>query len=133
LLGENLDQAVYDDTNVIGGPVFARTNATLLRPSDDELNRVAQSAPDPNVRYFYRFQAADLAWKAALLLPDNSDETARVLCEAGTWIKYLDPKKADVFYKALVHRCHGTALGETADRKRWFPILDSEGNLVPGQ
>jgi hypothetical protein len=112
---------------------LGRTNATLLRASDDELSRIAQSAPDPDVRKFYRFQAAALAWQAALLLPDNSDETARVLCEAGTWIKYLDPKKADVFYKALVRRCRGTALGAAADRKRWFPILDDEGNMVPGQ
>lgn len=133
LFGENLDGSIYSDTNVVGGPVFGRTNATLLRASDDELSRIARSAPDPDVRNFYRFQAAALAWQAALLLPDNSDETARVLCEAGTWIKYLDPKKADVFYKALVRRCRGTALGAAADRKRWFPILDDEGNMVPGQ
>ena len=113
-----------------GVTAAGRTNAAVLRASEDELLRAGQSAPDPDVRFHYRFVAAALAWKAALLMPDNSDETARVLCEAGTWIKIRDPQKADVFYKALVNRCRRTAIGAEADRKRWFPILDESGNLV---
>jgi len=133
LLGDDFGGGEYWGTNIESGTLFARTNATVLRPTEDELRRASQSAPDPDVRYFYRFQAAALAWQAALLMPDNSDETARVLCEAGSWIKYLNPQKADVFYKALVRRCRRTALGAEADRKRWFPILDEAGNLAPSQ
>jgi hypothetical protein len=131
LFGENFGGGEYWRGDVSGGTVSLRTNATVLRGSEDELSRARQSAPDPDVRYFYKFKAADLAWQAAVLMPDNSDDTARVLCESGTWIKYLDPKKADVFYKALVNRCRHTAIGAEADRKRWFPILDEAGNLVP--
>ena len=76
-----------------------------------------------------RFPSAILAWEAAQLMPNNSDETARVLCLGGSWIKIHDPQAADVFYKALVRRCRKTAIGAEADRLRWFPILDESGNL----
>jgi hypothetical protein len=56
-------------------------------------------------------------------MPNNSDETARVLCLGGCWIKDRDPETADIFYKALVRRCSRTALGAEAERLRWFPRL----------
>ena len=57
-------------------------------------------------------------------MPDNSDETARVLCEVlGYGSKIRAPRFADRFYKALVKRCPNTALGKAADEKRWFPEL----------
>lgn len=99
--------------------------------SEDELRRAQSHQPDPALRFHYRYQAAFLAWEAAKLMPDNSDETARVLCRAGSWIKYLDPPTADLFYKALVRRCRKTAIGEQADRMRWFPVLDEQGNPKP--
>ncbi|HEU0038710.1 MAG TPA: LysM domain-containing protein, partial [Verrucomicrobiae bacterium] len=77
------------------------------------------------------YQAAFLAWEAAKLMPDNSDETARVLCTAGSWLKRRDPQTADSFYKALVQRCRKTAIGDQADRMRWFPALDENGNMIP--
>ncbi|MBE0539986.1 MAG: LysM peptidoglycan-binding domain-containing protein [Verrucomicrobia bacterium] len=99
--------------------------------SEDELRRARGHKPDPDVRFHYRYQAAFLAWEAAKLMPDNSDETARVLCRAGSWIKYVDPPTADIFYKALVRRCRKTAIGDQADRMRWFPVLDEQGNPKP--
>lgn len=32
----------------------------------------------------------------------------------------LEPTTADRLYKALVNRCGNTALGNEADRRRWF-------------
>ncbi len=75
------------------------------------------------------FTSAALAWEAARLIPDNSDETARILCMGGTWIKVVDPQAADLLYKALVRRCRRTAIGAEADRLRWFPRLDGDGLL----
>ncbi|MDB6031606.1 MAG: hypothetical protein JWM16_1944 [Verrucomicrobiales bacterium] len=75
------------------------------------------------------FPSAILAWKAAQLLPNNQDETARALCMGGSWIKNIDPNAADIFYKALVRRCRKTAMGNEADRLRWFPVLDEQGNM----
>lgn len=86
-------------------------------------------------RFHYRYLAANLAWEAAALMPDNNDDTARVLCEAGTWLKNRDPKSADRFYKALVKRCGTTELGKAADKKRWFPPIaetaDAKNNPAP--
>lgn len=102
------------------------TNLVLLPVSAEERRRVTATAPYPDRSWHYRFAAAILGWEAAKLMPNNSDETARVLCEAGTWIKYLDPHAADFYYKALVRRCRQTALGQEADRRRWFPALPAE-------
>ena len=51
--------------------------AKVLVASEDELNRAAQHHVDPEKRFHYRYQAATLAWEAAKLMPDNSDETRR--------------------------------------------------------
>ena len=99
--------------------------------SDDEIGRALRHGVEPEKRFHYRYQAAELAWEAAALMPDNSDETARVLWTAGTWLKNRDPQAADKFYKALARRCRKTALGNQADKMRWFPELDENGNLIP--
>ncbi|MDB6037581.1 MAG: LysM domain protein [Verrucomicrobiales bacterium] len=104
-----------------------------LRPSNDELRRANDEPADPCVRFHYRYVAADLGWAAAHLLPDNTDAKARILCEVGTWIKYLDPVSADRFYKELVRKCRKTTVGQLADAIRWFPSLDEDGNLSPKQ
>jgi hypothetical protein len=39
---------------------------------------------------------------------------------AKRWLKTLDPKAADRFYKAWVRRCGRTALGRKADQQRWL-------------
>jgi hypothetical protein len=70
--------------------------------------------------------AADLAWLAAGLMPDNDAVTAETLCEGGRYLMYTDARRADRFYKALVRRCRNTPLGAEADRKRWFPKVDRE-------
>jgi hypothetical protein len=64
-------------------------------------------------------------------MPNNSDETARILCTAGSWLKAREPLLADRFYKALVRRCRKTVIGAKADEIRWFPELDPDGNLWP--
>jgi hypothetical protein len=117
----------------LGSGIDFRTNAssTRLPASEEELRRASVPDADPDERYHYRYRAAAMGWQAALLMPDNSDATARVLCESGSWIKYLDPDRADVFYKALVRRCRKTAIGDQADKMRWFPVLDAAGNPIP--
>ena len=97
---------------------------TLLPASSAELQRYDAHRPDPDVRFHYRYQAAFLGWEAAKLLPDNSDQTAWVLCTSGSWLKARDPQTADLFYKSLVRRCRKTELGDEADRRRWFPEPD---------
>ncbi len=119
------------DLGSIGTQRATNKTSAVLVASGGELRRVAQHRADPEARFHYRYQAAFLALDAARLLPDNSDETARILCTAGSWLKNRDPQTADLFYKALVRRCRKTALGAEADRKHWFPRIDEQGNLVP--
>jgi hypothetical protein len=128
------DWHVHDGNYEEGVSAAARaTNnaAEVLVASEDELSRAAHHNADPEARFHYRYQAASLAWEAAKLMPDNTDDTARELCTAGSWLKNRDPKTADYFYKALVRRNRKTALGQEADRIRWFPQLDEQGNFIP--
>jgi tetratricopeptide (TPR) repeat protein len=135
LLGTELapDWFFYSGEFELGATAECRTNAStkLFVPSSDELQRYAQHGVEPEERYHYHFLAADLAVEAARFMPDNSNETARVLCTAGSWIKYLDPKKANPIYKMLVQRCRKTQIGRQADLMRWFPELDDSGNPLP--
>ena len=93
-----------------------------LDPTYSEKWRFRHYAMLPNTnRFHYRHVAADLAWEASLLLPNNYDKTAEILNTAGSWIAVKHPKAADVFYKSLVNRNRNTLLGLEADTSRWFP------------
>jgi LysM repeat protein len=53
-----------------------------------------------------------------------------VLWTAGGWLKNRDSQTADLFYKALVRRNRKTKLGDEADRQRWFPEIDGNGEII---
>ena len=106
-------------------------SSNVLSAATSEIARATEHTVSPGVRWHYRYRASAMAWEAARWMPDNSDDTARMLCVGGSWIKHRDPKAADVFYKALVRRCRKTAIGAEADRIRWFPLLDAHGRLRP--
>jgi hypothetical protein len=109
----------------------ARTLADLSTKGDPTGGRpISSPAITPEGLWQGGFSSAALAWDSAQLLPNNSDETARILCRGGSWIAW-DPPAADVLYKSLVRRCRKTAIGAEADRLRWFPRLDQQGNIVP--
>ena len=107
---------------------YGRTGTTRVEPdfakfvpiSEDERRRLQEHGL-PNEGFSLRHVASGYAWKAAEFMPNNSDETARVLCIGGSWLASQHPKEADVFYKALVRRCRKTKLGQEADKLRWFP------------
>lgn len=93
--------------------------------ASDELERVG-SHPLPNAsRFHYRYVAVDLAMEAARNLPDNHPQLAPLLNTAGLWLAARDPEAADRLYQTLVKRCKETAMGQAADKKRWF-IQDGE-------
>jgi hypothetical protein len=95
--------------------------ATLFSVTAGLRKRLEQNVVTPDKRFHYRYIAADHAWAAAELMPDNSDEKAAVLNTAGQWLASRDPQAADRFYKALVRRCGNTQLGREAARLKWFP------------
>ena len=111
--------------------------ATIINlASPNEISRAVAHGVAPDERWHYRElslrlrdEAGDLAWEAAKTMPDNADDTARFLCIAGQWKRALAAQ--DKFYKTLVNRCRKTAIGAQADRMRWFPKLDENGNPKP--
>jgi tetratricopeptide (TPR) repeat protein len=127
------DWRVYEGNFEGSVTIETRTNEYfgIVKASELEMERAFRPTTDPDYRFHYRWQAAYLGWAAAQLLPDNSDETAQVLCRAGSWLKQRDPEMADIFYKALVKRCRKTLMGQEADRIRWFPKLDEDGRWIP--
>jgi hypothetical protein len=137
--GEEVSAVRYG--NAASGPDWAydwQPVGTSLQPSDvlnpilqEERERALAHLPFPNQRYHYRYQASALAWKAAEMLPDDSEETALILWEAGSWMKIRDPRYADKFYKALVLRNPTIPLAREADLRRWFPPWAEMEN--PGQ
>ena len=59
-------------------------------------------------------------------MPNDADETARILVAAGGWLKARDPQAAEPFYQALVIRCSHTELGRAATQQHWFPREKNE-------
>ena len=108
-------------TSDVGGYRAYWEHGRLAMPTADEMVRWESSATVPTHARHMRHRAAELAWRASLLLPDEDPFTAEVLCEAGRGRAPHDPRSADRFSKSLVRRCGSTALGAEADRRRWFP------------
>ena len=96
-----------------------------LRPSEKEIRRLKTNKVEPNVRFHYRLIAGALAIKAAALLPDNSEELADVVNQAGLWVKDRDEKIGDRYYQIIDRRCTKTKIGETDRARHWF--VDQEG------
>ncbi|WP_265595839.1 hypothetical protein [Verrucomicrobium sp. BvORR106] len=106
-------------------PDFKPGPAGLVVPvSPDEKKRLTNTKLNPEKRYHYRHVAAGLAWKAAGLLPDQSEITADVLNTAGGWLKGRYPKEADRFIQAIERRCYKTEIGKEAGKKHWFVEMD---------
>lgn len=129
LMGTELAPDSFADSGAFPGSDVTdvrRGNHDQLFPrTPDEGQRADSSAPRPERRWHYRYIALDHAWAAAQLMPDGSDELAKLLCEAGNWVKVQDSRAADRFYKSLVSRCKNTALGQEALRIKWLPNVGS--------
>jgi hypothetical protein len=100
---------------------YAPALAEALSASDDECERAAAHAPEPNQRFHYRYVASDLMWQAAQCLPDNDLKCASALYWGGTYLQNRDPQAADRFYKTLVWRNLNLPYAQRADKLRWFP------------
>ena len=92
----------------------------ILKPSKDELMRLAKTKTSPDLRFHYRVVAGALAIKAAALMGDNTEELADVLNTAGSWVKDRDEKLGDRYYQMLKSRASKTNIGRKALAKHWF-------------
>ena len=92
-----------------------------------EKRRVAKAEATPDARYHYRYLAAELSWKAAALMPDQADETAKVLATGGAWLRSVhDDDGADRFQRALVRRCGRTEIGQASEKSGGLPDVPHE-------
>ncbi|HTD27928.1 MAG TPA: hypothetical protein VK660_00910, partial [Xanthomonadaceae bacterium] len=78
-----------------------------LKPVDmvahDEHVRLGSSAVVPDLRYHYRYVAANLAEQAAGLVPERSQAYAAMMCDATGWMLDTDPKRAAAVYHRYLH------------------------------
>lgn len=98
---------------------------SALKASAKEIQRLNANKISPDVRFHYRVIAGALAMKAAALLPDNSEELADVVNQAGVWVKDRDEKVANRYYQVIDRRCAKTKIGQTDRAKHWF--IDQQG------
>jgi hypothetical protein len=114
--------------------VVKRSENKILVPASDEASRAAKSKADPMKRFHYRYRAATLAREAADLLPEGSEDRARMLATGGTWLKLRDPEAAAPFFKELVSCCGETKLGQEAVRLKRIPDApECEMGVAPVQ
>ena len=108
------------------------TNAPLvLKPSKQELERLARNKISPDMRFHYRLIAGALAIKAGALLPDDSEELADVVNRAGLWVKDRDDKTGNRYFQIIEQRCRKTQIGRAAIEKHWF--VDQNGTWSQAQ
>jgi hypothetical protein len=103
----------------------ARRQGHLDPPTADESKRAEHSRVEPWKRFHYRYRAMDLGAEAARLLPDGSEEKAKQLATAGTWLAGRDPKAADPLFRELLRCCGETAIGQAAARLHWIPQVNA--------
>ena len=106
-------------------PSSVETKKVVVPVTEMEHKRLVSNKVEPEKRFHYRYTAADLAWRAAKLLPDNSELTADVLNTAGGWLKDRDDQAADRFLQAIERRCPNTEIGKEVLKKHWF--VDQKG------
>src|SRR5438034_10918481 len=97
----------------------------FLKASAKEVQRLNTNKISPDIRFHYRLIAGALAMKAAALLPDNSEEVADVVNQAGRWVKDRDEKVGNRYYQVIDQRCAKTKIGQADIAKHWF--VDQEG------
>jgi hypothetical protein len=105
-------------------PSFRKATNDLERAvpviSLEEIQRLAKYRASSEQRFHYRYDAAEIAWRAASLLPDNHPSTLYILHEAGRWLASRNPRAADRFYQEIVRRCSKLPQGREIDLRRWF-------------
>ena len=97
-----------------------RALPAVLQAGTAERARLKRHAVTPDKRFHYRYRAADIAWEAAHLMPDNDRRLAEMLDLAGRWLAPRDDKAADRFYQAIEKRCAETDIGRRAVAQHWF-------------
>jgi hypothetical protein len=127
LIGTELtpDYAVWDGEYVYGE--FPLKPADMVAP--DEHVRVSSSAVAPDQRYHYRYVAAQLAERAADLVPARSQAYAAMMCHATGWMLDTDPKRAAALYHRYARNGAWVRWGKSFGHNCPQPNFESAGSL----
>ena len=101
-------------------PATAPQDLAVPPIAREELRRITKHRSTCEERFHYRYDAAEIAWRAAALMPDEHPATLFMLHEAGRWLANRDPVAADRFYQEIIRRCSMSPLWPELDRRRWF-------------
>ena len=106
----------YEENRWVDGEEKKIVIPIAPEPSKQELQRLKQSRISPETRFHYRVIGAALAMRAAALMPDNTEELADVITQAGRWVtnQWVDPKLADRYFRVLKQRCKSTNAARAA-------------------
>jgi hypothetical protein len=110
----------WNESGQIIQPASEPADLAVPRISREELSRLATFYQPGQPRFHYRHDAADIAWRAAALLPDNDPATLFMLHEAGRWLAHRDPQAADRFYQEIISRCAKLPEWPELELRRWF-------------
>jgi len=92
--------------------------------------RFAASAAHPDTRYHYRYVAANLAERAATLVPARSQAYAAMMCHSARWMIDTDTASANRIYRRYLRNGARVSWGRDFGRKcpepdfaaaRWLP------------
>jgi hypothetical protein len=119
-LAQQLRSGFYRAVDYSGGETVVRKEPVVLRVPPRERSRLTKSKPEPDVRFHYRIIAGALAFQAATLLPDESEELADVLNCAGLWVKERDEKLGNRYYNLIERRAPNTTIGRAVRARHWF-------------
>lgn len=119
---------IWEDDYKITGPKDPLDFA-LPVISRQEIQRISPHLAKKDARFHYRYDAAEIAWRAAALLPDNDPRTLYILHEAGRWLAPRDPKAANRYYLEIIRRCPELPWGRAINEQRWFFPVPPENPL----
>jgi hypothetical protein len=108
-----------------GGNEKKKNLPVVLKASAKEIQRLNTNKISPDIRFHYRLIAGALAIKAAALLPDNTEELADIVNQAGLWVKDRDEKTGNRYYQIIDRRCAKTKIGQGDIATHWF--VDQQG------
>ncbi len=94
--------------------------AVFIPAREEEKKRLAATAKHHVKAMRTRVVGANHLVAAAALLPNGSEQKARMLNTAGYWLQDIDNPAADKIFNQLEKTCGETKVGKAAKKRKWF-------------
>jgi hypothetical protein len=94
--------------------------AVFIPATEEEKKRLAATAKHHVKAMRTRVVGANHLVAGAALLPNGSEQKARMLNTAGFWLQDIDNPAADKIFSQLEKTCGDTKVGKAAKKRKWF-------------